>query len=633
MSNYFLERYTKSVIKKIFTLLFLFFFLLLFPFSKVYAQSAGYVIENFDSQILLQKDTSLLVTETIDVNFYTSKHGIFRDIPVVYSAKGKTIRAGLSVFGVTNKKGNAYEYETSRSGANVRIKIGDPDFTVTGPVSYVVKYKISKIVQRFETHDEIYWNALGSDWDTEILKASAEVSSPFAKITNLDCFGGLVGTQEKSCKAGMVSGNARFVATEQMGSGRDLTIVVGLDKENDLAFPGPTAAIIGFILDNWGYLAALLPAGFLGLAWYRRGRDRRYVSENIYYEPGQKEVITKPLFAREHLPMVYYPINGLSPAQVGTIVDERVHISDVIAEILELARVGLIKIKRYEVEKFLGKDAEYAFIRTEKDQAELPLTDYQKEILKEIFRSSSIHKSISRVEEVFKDKPDIKRQADELLNKDQLVLLSALKNHFYEGLPEIKKKLYENMKSSGYFEEDPEKTRGKWLGIGIAAYIVGYVIVNFFAASSGNFGPLIPLFVSVVPSFFAVFSMPRRTPGGYALYRQIKGLRYFLKVGKWRHQIAEKHLFIEEILPLAVALGVVEKLAQDMKELELKPPSYVSGFSTAGFYSDFSSFTSSSSGTLVSAPGGSSGGWSGGSGFGGGGGAGGGGGGGGGGGW
>jgi len=626
--------YNLVVVKK-----FLVFILLAFVFflaRPVLAQepsSDSYVIESFDSRIALQKDTSLLVTETIKVNFPYAKHGIFRNIPVVYSAKGKTLRAGISVLSVVDATGAGHPYKLGRQGREVEVKIGDPDKTITGEVVYVITYRITKIVQRFDTHDEIYWNITGAGWDTEILKSSASVSSPFAKITQVDCFAGDVGTTQKACKSGIFGEDAMFGATQTLGSGRDFTIVVALEQPNLLVFPGKAQKFLGFFFDNWGYAAALLPLVVLGYFWYKRGRDRRYVGENIYYEPEKKEVITKPLFVREHLPFVYYPINGLTPAQVGTIVDERVDIADIIAEILELARLGLIKIKRYEVKKILGEGSEYAFIRTQKDGSELPLKDYQKDILKELFRSPSVHSSISSVEEVLKDHPEEKAEADRLLKKDRYVLLSALKNHFYEGLPEIKKKLYQNMQDSGYFEEDPEKARGKWLGIGVLVYIVGYMIVNFFGVATGNFGPLVLYFVSIVPSAFAVFSMPRRTPAGYALWRQIKGLKHFLKVGKWRHQIAEKHLFIEEILPLAVSLGVVNQLAGDMKDLGISPPSYFSGFVAGSFYSDFSSFTSSTGSSLMSAPGGSAGGFSGGSGFGGGGGAGGGGGGGGGGGW
>src|SRR3990167_10918520 len=111
------------MMKKVLLLLLGFVFLL-FP-SNALAQR--YVIKSFDSDIVLQKDTSLLVTETIDVNFSASKHGIFRNVPVTYSAKGKTIRAKLEVLAVTDKKSAPYKYQLSRSGGDVVIKIGDPD--------------------------------------------------------------------------------------------------------------------------------------------------------------------------------------------------------------------------------------------------------------------------------------------------------------------------------------------------------------------------------------------------------------------------------------------------------------------------------------------------------------------------
>ena len=112
--------------------------------------------------------------------------------------------------------------------------------------------------------------------------------------------------------------------------------------------------------------------------------------------------------------------------------------------------------------------------------------------------------------------------------------------------------------------------------------------------------------------------MPKRTAWGYSLFRQVTGLRYFIDKGKWREEIAEKNLFFEEILPLAVALGVIDKLAKEMKDLGAIPPSYLNGFTASAFAFDLSRFSSSAAGSLVSSPksswsGHSS--WSGGSGF------------------
>lgn len=67
--------------------------------------SADYVITDFNSDIALQKDASLLVKETINADFDTQKHGIFRIIPVVYSARGKTIKADFNLISITNEEG------------------------------------------------------------------------------------------------------------------------------------------------------------------------------------------------------------------------------------------------------------------------------------------------------------------------------------------------------------------------------------------------------------------------------------------------------------------------------------------------------------------------------------------------
>src|SRR5690348_13317361 len=46
----------------------------------------GWIIKSFDARIQVQPDGSLLVNETLQVDFLgLQKHGIFRDIPVVYS--------------------------------------------------------------------------------------------------------------------------------------------------------------------------------------------------------------------------------------------------------------------------------------------------------------------------------------------------------------------------------------------------------------------------------------------------------------------------------------------------------------------------------------------------------------------
>ena len=611
-----------SLMKKL--LLFIFIFLFLFFPGSVFAQSEGYKVDSFKSQIEINQDASITVKETIDIDFNESRHGIFRVIPVTYSIKGKTLNTRLNVLSITDEKGVPYQYEKGRLAQSVNLKIGDPDVFVMGEKTYVITYKVSGVIQRYESHDELYWNVTGSEWDTSILAASAEVFSKYAEISSAECFAGLVQTSIRLCTSEMTEDTANFATTDSIGSGRDLTIVIALSKDNQLVFPGLTEKIIYFIFDNWAYLAALLPLGLIFYFWFKKGRDIRYVGDTIYYKPKDVSVKTVGLFERKYLPLVYHPINGLSPGEVGTIVDERVDINDVVSEIVELARLGFYTITKIPNKGFLVNKTDYAFVKTDKfndPKLNEGLKDYQVYLLKELFRSTVVHKSVETAEKLFEKDDKKLDEARSHLAKREYVLLSALVQEFYKGLSVFKDKLYARMSDENIFAGNPEKVRGKWLGIFILLEFLAFLTIIFFVTSTFNFGPLILGAVLTVPGIILSVNMPRRTAIGYSLNRQIEGLKWYLNKGKWRHEIAEKHLFLEEILPLAISLGVIKKLTDDMKGLDIAPPSYFVGTNAALFASDFNGFSTASASTFISAPGSASGmsSWSGGSGFGGGG--------------
>src|SRR3989344_8767902 len=169
-------------------------FLLSFPFLISGAKSTkaadDYSVNLFKSEIVVNQDTSIRVKETGEANFEAPKHGIFRIIPVSYNHKGKTINIRLRVIGIKDEKGKAYKFETSRLGQSISLKIGDPDRTLTGPVAYFIEYEASGVLRKYDRGYELYWNATGSEWDTQILNAQAKVSSPFAAIEMVDCFSG-----------------------------------------------------------------------------------------------------------------------------------------------------------------------------------------------------------------------------------------------------------------------------------------------------------------------------------------------------------------------------------------------------------------------------------------------------------
>jgi hypothetical protein len=56
--------------------------LLLSTVSFVSADTAGFTTERFDVDVTISEDHVMSVKETIDADFYESRHGIFRYIPL-----------------------------------------------------------------------------------------------------------------------------------------------------------------------------------------------------------------------------------------------------------------------------------------------------------------------------------------------------------------------------------------------------------------------------------------------------------------------------------------------------------------------------------------------------------------------
>jgi len=606
--------------------LFVLIFTLISP-KDIFAQDldtyypAGYVVNSFDSDILINKDSSISIKETLEVTFLENRHGIFRIIPTVFSSKGKTIKAKLDIGEVVDELDSAHPFSTSRLGQSIRLKIGDPDRTIIGQRTYIIEYKISKVLLRFDEHDEFFWNITGAEWDTDILSSTVTVRSPHAEIMKVECFAGPSGSTSKLCQKGHGADTAEFTSKD-LGYGKDFSIIVGLSKQGSIQFPGFMDNAIALLFDNWGYIIVFLPLILMFRIWYRRGRDRRYISDNVYYKPDKVNTSTVALFARPHLPLIYHPLDGLSPSEVGTIVDERVNIHDVVAEIIELARIGFIKIEQINVKKLIGKSAEYAFIKTDKyndDKEKGKLKDYQKYLLKELFRSTYIAKSVTTAEKLFeknKGKLDATRRK---LAKKEYVLLSSLKNNLYKGLSVYKEKLYKRMETEGFFAGNPDKEKTKWIAIYIGVVFAVSIALIVFVITTYNFGPLFLYPITIIAGFVFTLAMPRRTPKGYSLFRQIKGLKWYLEKGKWRYEHMEKTLFFEEILPLAIALRTVDKLAKEMKDIGIQPPSYYGGSNIDSFSRDFGAFYGASTSSILSSPSSSSwsgkSSWSGGSGF------------------
>src|SRR4051812_47185834 len=119
-------------------------------------------IRSYDVTLDVRSDGSLRVAETIVYDFGgNSRHGIERDIDTEQAFDGSHNRR-FPVSEVEVSSPTAPDHaEVTESGGETRLRIGDPDRTVTGRHTYRISYLVGAATTRSGDDDELYWNAVG----------------------------------------------------------------------------------------------------------------------------------------------------------------------------------------------------------------------------------------------------------------------------------------------------------------------------------------------------------------------------------------------------------------------------------------------------------------------------------------
>jgi uncharacterized membrane protein YgcG len=237
-------------------------------------------ILKYISDVQIQRDSSIEVTETIDVNVehININHGIYRDFPTRYHGRnGKQFHVGFTFEGAT-LDGQSVPASTAHIADGVRIKIGDPDRVVsTGAHEYVIRYRATREIGRFQDFDELYWNATGNGWIFPIDVAMAQIHLPVrARLGQHSAYTGPLGSAASNAQiVAEAPGEISFKTTQPLGPNEGLTVAVAFPKgivaqpsrtRDWLTDYGPIAV---------GLLGLLALCGFYFIAWRRAGRNPR----------------------------------------------------------------------------------------------------------------------------------------------------------------------------------------------------------------------------------------------------------------------------------------------------------------------------------------------------------------------
>jgi uncharacterized membrane protein YgcG len=202
--------------------------------------TAGERITSYDVRLAVQRDGSMRVEETIAYDFGpNARHGIERDIDTQQPYDGSHNRR-YPISGVTVSSIDAPDQvQVSGGGSETSLRIGDPDRTVTGTHTYRISYTVAAATTRLADHDELYWNAVGPDWQVPVDAITVQVTGE--QVTRATCFAGRPGGTA-GCSSAQASGPSATYRGAPLAAGDVLTVVA--------AFPPGTVATAAPVLSD-----------------------------------------------------------------------------------------------------------------------------------------------------------------------------------------------------------------------------------------------------------------------------------------------------------------------------------------------------------------------------------------------
>jgi hypothetical protein len=175
-------------------------------------------------------DGSARITEVIDWDFGArERHGIFREVP------GLRTSAPIEV----SSPDAPDEFDVSTAGTP-RIRIGDPDRTVSGVHRYVVTYTLDGVVR----DGRLAWNAVGTTWEAPVESAEVHVTAPTA-LEGAACTAGPTGSSA-SCPIRLAEPGHLVARVDALGGGEGVTVsaITGAALASTPALPAPPARVV-----------------------------------------------------------------------------------------------------------------------------------------------------------------------------------------------------------------------------------------------------------------------------------------------------------------------------------------------------------------------------------------------------
>jgi hypothetical protein len=464
-----------------------------------------------------------------DFGFQTGKHGIYRDVPgldpgsrIVVSSPDAP--ADLLVIDAP---------ADSASYPATRLRIGDPNRTVTGDHRYVITYDLDDIAPA----GQLQWDAVGAGWTVPIDTATVEVVAPWGFV-DVRCVSGTTGSTEP-CPVEQPEPGHLVASVASLDAGEGVTLFADpgeplgatptLRPPSDAPGDEPGTGI--------GAPAAVATVATLGAAAVtsrivrRAGRERVRVGGAADAawasgDGGERRVDSDELAALATVE--FAPPRELTPAQGGIVLSESVRPEHKVAWLIGEAIDGAIEL--VEPGRAGGKKV--------------------------------------RLRRAGFGDPTAAPVLNAIFDGREEVELGSYDERFAHGWAALQGELEEWSATSGLWDTAADHRRTWVRVLGVVAAVVGAALTVLGAVLAVRSGPgwLVAVAVGAVLAGSGVAAALRgwelrvRTPEGAGLWLRVESFRRFLAASEGYHaEQAAARGVLREYTAWAVAVGEVER--------------------------------------------------------------------------
>ncbi len=551
---------------------------------SVEAEAANFSIQKYHVDMKVTKQNTYRIQETLSVHFYSSSHGIYRDIPVLNQVRRADGSEDRTTAKVQNIHCGGENYDVSREGNCCRIKLGDEDQTIIGDKEYQISYDYVMGNDVLENEDEFYFNIIGVNWETSIRNVSFRIEMPAEfDESKLGMTYGKDGSGTYQGLSYRLDGNTIYGELDPnilLTYYEGVTVRLSLPEGYfDRVEETPWMAYVSIIL-------GVIAIGIAFLFWWLYGRDDPVVET-----------------------VEFYPPDGLNSVEMAFVYNGVSNNQDVVSLIVYLAQKGYIEIQE-GTKKKPGKG--FTLIRKRPYDG---LNEVERIFMEGLFAKGEAVTKKDLQNSFYKTVNIITHMVGSRKNREKIFYANSINKGWILWLLAGLTCLFAGFLPVKDYEYSVLMGAGIPLAVGVAVMLSSYLLFScknhvegivlcliFLVAAGVTYWFLIKdalscvngwytgayifsLIAGFVVMFFNAF-MSKRTPYGTEMLGRIRGFKNFLETAekdRLEALVMENPQYFYEILPYTYVLDVSDTWMKKFESITIEEPSWYTGHHYSAF--------------------------------------------------